>query len=265
MDNHPLNGAVECGCGHLFCADCMAGYLSNAISEGNVEGIKCPDQSCQTVAPEALVRYMVSDAVYARYDYLLLVAAVRDMLDVYYCPNQGCMSLAVVDINSATCPKCGFRFCTNCNKPYHNNTDCDLTEQEQHNAIISHNDRIIVGRIANEDNLNHRAIEAIEAEDRQWLETIRREQEEIRRAEQLYEEQRRADEERRAEEERRVREQREREEREQREREIVAQQEAERQRLERERQEERRKQELKSDAMVNKTTQPCPGCKRPIE
>ncbi|CAG2177002.1 unnamed protein product [Oppiella nova] len=82
MEKQPLGDSIECGCGHLFCVDCMGGYLSNAIREGNVEDIKCPDKDCQTVAQQFLVSYIVSDELYARYEWLLLVAGVKDMPDV---------------------------------------------------------------------------------------------------------------------------------------------------------------------------------------
>ncbi|CAG2168534.1 unnamed protein product [Oppiella nova] len=258
IETYTLDKLEDFGCGHLFCTGCVKAYLTVGIREGDVLDIECMDQDCHVIVTQELVQNILDDDVlYKRYQYLLLKVAVEDIPYVYYCPTPTCTGITEAEVDHAACSECGLA--------YHERTDCDLDDDERRNLIQLNDDKDYVESIVSEDELNRRAIEALVEEDRQWLETISREQAAIRRAEQLFEEQRRADEERRAEEERRVREQREREERERREREIVAEQEAERLRLERERQEERRKQDESSEQTIRITSKPCPGCRRPIE
>ena len=37
-------------CGHVYCKDCMAGYFEVQIQEGNVQGLICPSDKCESQA-----------------------------------------------------------------------------------------------------------------------------------------------------------------------------------------------------------------------
>lgn len=37
-------------CEHVYCNDCMAEYFSVQIKEGNVKGLECPEDKCQSQA-----------------------------------------------------------------------------------------------------------------------------------------------------------------------------------------------------------------------
>ena len=38
------------GCDHVYCKDCMGGYFDVQINEGNVKGLTCPNEDCESQA-----------------------------------------------------------------------------------------------------------------------------------------------------------------------------------------------------------------------
>lgn len=45
------------GCDHVFCKDCMKGFFEVLITEGNVKGLTCPSENCDSQAHPGQVRY----------------------------------------------------------------------------------------------------------------------------------------------------------------------------------------------------------------
>ena len=70
------------GCEHKFCLNCITENLTMAINEGSVENMKCPDPGCDVSATEPMVRRLVSEQLFKRYETLLLKAAVSTLEDI---------------------------------------------------------------------------------------------------------------------------------------------------------------------------------------
>lgn len=68
------------GCQHVFCADCMRRFLELHITEGNVLGLKCPTDKCESQIHQSQVfRYLLWLTSFCCTDVLIIVT-VRSLL-----------------------------------------------------------------------------------------------------------------------------------------------------------------------------------------
>lgn len=113
-------------CGHIFCNTCLTDYMQLGITEGGVTSIRCMLHECSAEINPANVKSVVSDALYGRYDRLLLQKSLDGMSDVQYCPRQHCRCAVIIDRehNLGSCQECGFSFCTCCRCTYHGLEKC---------------------------------------------------------------------------------------------------------------------------------------------
>ncbi|XP_054153192.1 E3 ubiquitin-protein ligase RNF14-like [Oppia nitens] len=267
MDQFPVDSAVSYGCEHRYCEDCVRQTLTVAIDDNRIKSLACPATDCTAEATQQLVRRILGDELYNRYDLLLLKSAVGAMDDVHYCPNTDCGTMVVTEIDLAigNCTRCGLAFCTSCMKPYHGGYDCQLETEEREEMVRIYQSELLAKELNSEEEALNRAIAEVELEDKEWMDRIRDEQKAIREQEAMIEEQRIADEERAAEEKRRADAEKLRKEAELREQAIIAAQKAERERQQREVQEGRQREERESEQLVRQVSRPCPQCKAPIE
>ncbi|XP_054153201.1 E3 ubiquitin-protein ligase RNF14-like [Oppia nitens] len=266
-DDFPVDSAVSYGCEHRYCEDCIRNTMTVAIDDNRIESLACPAPDCTAEATQQLVRRIVGQELYDRYDQLLLKVAVGAMDDVHYCPNTECGAMVVTEIDLAigNCARCGLAFCTSCLKPYHGGYDCQLETGEREEMVQMYRSELLAEEMYSEEEALSRAIAEAEREDKEWMDRIKEEQKAIREQEAMIEEQRKADEERAAEEKRRADAEKLRKEAELREQEIIAAQAAERERQQRERQEARQREERDSEQTVRQVSRPCPQCRAPIQ
>lgn len=71
----------------------------------------------------------MDEALFARYDRLLLQSSLDLMADVVYCPRQSCGTAVMVepDITMGICSACRYAFCTLCKMGYHGLSHCKIT------------------------------------------------------------------------------------------------------------------------------------------
>jgi hypothetical protein len=124
-----LEDAVRFDCGHrTSCTACVKGFFESLIDDGNVHGLKCPETNCKTQASQKLVKDTVDFTKFVKYDELLLNEALGDFPEIVNCPN--CQMRVTADFDGY-CEHCDFRFCTECNQPFHGVTQCGLSEAER--------------------------------------------------------------------------------------------------------------------------------------
>lgn len=120
----------KCGqhqpCGHTHCHECLRSYLNMKIGSGDVTQLECPSNGCTTIVNPLTVKSLVSDALFNRYEKLLLQRTLDAMGDVVYCPRPSCRCtvLKEEDSNMAMCPKCEFAFCVLCKRAWHGVSPC---------------------------------------------------------------------------------------------------------------------------------------------
>uniref|UniRef100_A0A3Q3LAR2 RBR-type E3 ubiquitin transferase n=1 Tax=Labrus bergylta TaxID=56723 RepID=A0A3Q3LAR2_9LABR len=120
-------------CDHIFCRGCLSEFCKLQITEGNVEGVTCPNADCPATPTPAQVKSLVGDELFSRYDRLLLQKTLDSMSDVVYCPRRTCAAAVILEKSSraAMCSVCSFAFCVACRKTYHGTDYCGPKKNTQ--------------------------------------------------------------------------------------------------------------------------------------
>ncbi|KAF7011539.1 hypothetical protein CFC21_025832 [Triticum aestivum] len=120
---------IQLPCQHLFCVKCMETLCRLHVKEGSVFRLVCPDTKCNASIPPYLLKNILREEEFERWDRLVLEKALGSMSDVAYCPRCSIACLADEDKN-AQCPKCSFTFCSVCKDPRHPGKQCLTPEQK---------------------------------------------------------------------------------------------------------------------------------------
>ncbi|XP_076116507.1 E3 ubiquitin-protein ligase RNF14-like isoform X1 [Mytilus galloprovincialis] len=109
-------------CKHHFCRECMAEHCSIHVKEGTVQHLLCPEPKCETEIRPYILKEVLNDDDYERWERLILQHGLDTMGDIIYCPR--CQNVVVKEEDLGHCLSCLFTFCTKCLEKWHQGDTC---------------------------------------------------------------------------------------------------------------------------------------------
>ncbi|CAL4884781.1 unnamed protein product [Urochloa decumbens] len=119
---------IKLPCHHLFCMKCMESHCRIHVKEGNLTMLICPDTTCRSPLPPSILKSILGDDCYMRWESFATQKLLDTMPDLVYCPRCDAACLEVD--NDAQCPECFFTFCALCKERRHVGKEC-LTPAEK--------------------------------------------------------------------------------------------------------------------------------------
>ena len=122
-------------CNHFYCFTCWLHYISDQIENSNVEKIKCPNFECKESLSEEFILELIknNNNLIEKYKKFKLKLEVINNPNKKFCPKVGCDSYAIREDKNIKEVKCknNHKFCFNCLRDWHGNTNCDLELEKE--------------------------------------------------------------------------------------------------------------------------------------
>jgi len=121
---------ISASCSHTFCVDCVSRMALVHVREGSVTSLLCPSQECSCPFEPHVLREVLSNDEFEKYEALLLSKTLDAMSDLVYCPRCEWPVIEDEEARLGRCVKCLYAFCTLCRAAWHAGEQCLNAEQK---------------------------------------------------------------------------------------------------------------------------------------
>jgi hypothetical protein len=111
-------------CKHAFCRVCFQNYLKEAIENGKVIEITCPEQDCKVLVEDQQVRRICSKELYDKYLKFKKNIKVNLSKQMRWCSRANCGRVIKKRKKARAVCECGFEMCFRCGEAWHGGTSC---------------------------------------------------------------------------------------------------------------------------------------------
>ena len=129
FDCVPVGDVVDAPCAHLFCRDCMVGYVTAKVNDGHVLNVHCPYPACARVLSASDFLALLPSDLNAKYERFRTNAEVALDPSARWCPTAGCDSVLKrgkgKGADKLKCGKCKRALCFSCNEEWHDGRTCE--------------------------------------------------------------------------------------------------------------------------------------------
>ncbi|KAI9000153.1 hypothetical protein DFJ74DRAFT_459777 [Hyaloraphidium curvatum] len=93
----PNEPSVRLACGHRFCVDCYRSFVKSIVTEdGQLGKLRCMEVGCKVAVDADVVRALVDDDVWERYQSLVFDSFIFSNPHLRYCPSPQCGNILSV-------------------------------------------------------------------------------------------------------------------------------------------------------------------------
>ncbi|KAL6216092.1 hypothetical protein ACLB2K_009319 [Fragaria x ananassa] len=137
-----VSSILTASCGHPYCRDCLAGYISTSINDRGPACLmlRCPEPKCSAaIGPDLIQNVLLMSEkkekdLYDKYKRYLLRSYVENHKKIKWCPAPNCEyaihfdgvgEMVSYDVSCA----CSRKYCWNCTEESHRPVDCKTVKK----------------------------------------------------------------------------------------------------------------------------------------